>query len=231
MNTTGVFTDATTNNVSVERVGGTATVQQAVSLKATTDTGNVYITEASGDLAIDQVGSSNGGNVVLKAQGDISVGKQNASTYYQGLVFGGSITLVSETGDIGEGAARPLQLNSGITPVGTTIALDHKVNASAPGSIALRETSLEIGDTREGVDLFESVVAAELLEHVGRSGDRRRLDAEYEAGATSDCRIEAPPVSGLRQPRSDPERCAGEVRWRFQKLARGGDGSGGRRLR
>ncbi|HSW24080.1 MAG TPA: hypothetical protein VLJ62_15055, partial [Burkholderiaceae bacterium] len=70
-------------------------------LYAQTTTGNVYLHEQTGSIAIDQVLAQSGGDVVITSKGDIEVGMKTAAagataaTYYDGRVKGGTIALVA----------------------------------------------------------------------------------------------------------------------------------------
>jgi hypothetical protein len=64
-------------------------------LKATTNSGGVYLRERLGDLPIDQISAGGGGDVVISAPGSLSVGQNGATTYFDGRVQGGNITLVA----------------------------------------------------------------------------------------------------------------------------------------
>ena len=92
------------------------------SLYAETAGGGIYIEETVGDLPVDQILAGVGSDVSLSAGGTIKIGRAgseasgipgvNVGELFDGLVEGGAITLVSESGGVGE-ASRPLQLDSG----------------------------------------------------------------------------------------------------------------------
>ncbi len=60
--------------------------------------GGIIVTELSGDLPINAVASNSGDNVVLKSAGGITVAQATSTTWHSGLVRGGSVTLIAETG-------------------------------------------------------------------------------------------------------------------------------------
>jgi hypothetical protein len=70
----------------------------------------------SGDLPIHEVVATSGGTVTLRAAGAITVARQNASTFYEGLVEGGRIRLYADGGGIGQSTTRPLVIDSGVLP-------------------------------------------------------------------------------------------------------------------
>ncbi len=125
--------DATVNGVTVDS-DGTAANSLPSRLNAVTANGDIYINEQIGDIAIDQVIASRGGEVIINAPGDILVGKKDNGTFEEGLVKGGNVTLTTAGGDVGNGPARPLVLDSSTTdPLNPNQVLNTKVNIDAAG--------------------------------------------------------------------------------------------------
>jgi hypothetical protein len=83
------------------------------SLKVNSTSGNITITELAGTMHVDQITSGNGGDVTLSSNGAIQPAQQNSTTWYEGLVQGGNVTLFAEGGGIGASSTRPLILDSG----------------------------------------------------------------------------------------------------------------------
>jgi hypothetical protein len=110
------------------------------SLRAVTADGDIHIVAVSGDLPIHEVVATSGGTVTLRAAGAITVARQNASTFYEGLVKGGRIRLYADGGGIGQGTTRPLVVDSGVLPAGApTISVPLDVIVRATGDVYLRE--------------------------------------------------------------------------------------------
>ena len=104
-------------------------------LRATTVSGGVTITEASGDLLVDQISSANGGDITLVSPAAIRV----ATTAVEGLVSGGNITMTSK-GGIGNSVARPLVINTGVLPAGSgPNPAPRELFATALGNVYIKE--------------------------------------------------------------------------------------------
>ncbi|MEZ0274283.1 MAG: beta strand repeat-containing protein, partial [Roseimicrobium sp.] len=118
-----------------------AEVTARPSLKAVTTNGGIYLNETAGDLHVDQITATNGGTVVLKAEGAIKVAMQNSTTWYGGTVTGGKLNLTALAGGVGMDTTRPIVINSGVLPVGATATEVLDVTVSAKGNVFLRESS------------------------------------------------------------------------------------------
>jgi Ca2+-binding RTX toxin-like protein len=111
------------------------------SLSARTTSGDVSITELSGDLPIDQVVSVGGGNVTVSGPGAILV-----ATGFEGLVSGGALNLNAGSGAAQGGGTRgigtsgtPLILDSGAANGAQTGAASAIVNITAPDAVYVQE--------------------------------------------------------------------------------------------
>jgi hypothetical protein len=117
----------------------------AEGLVATSLTGDITISELSGDLHIDTVAALGGGDVELTAAGTISVARATVSTWHAGLVSGGSISLIAEGGGIGNGdgtTAPSLVVDSGVlAPGAMATTAQASVSATAAGDVYLTEQS------------------------------------------------------------------------------------------
>ena len=114
---------------------------QRPSLRAVTATGDVAINEITGDLPVDQISALGGGSVLVMAKGAITVGHQNSTTWYNGIVSGGRVTLTALGGGIGSSAVHPLKLDSAL---GSSSGMDVNglvnVTLNAQGDVYLMET-------------------------------------------------------------------------------------------
>jgi hypothetical protein len=113
-----------------------ALVTQKPALTATTTTGNVRLTEVSGDLPVSFVEAGPGNDVTLAAQGAITVAQNNNGSFTDGRIGknnrqGGIVRLDANGGSIGA-SGRPITLYSG------TFTRDY-VSAEAAGDIYLSE--------------------------------------------------------------------------------------------
>ncbi len=130
-------------NAQVTRSGGTPTLAPSVSLSATSSSGDIYLDQVTGDLAVNQIQAESGGNVSVTAQGSLRVGKANDGSWLPGLVSGGALTLTAQNGGVGESTTNPLQINSGVglvNPTGPEALLDN-VTVSAKTDVFLKETT------------------------------------------------------------------------------------------
>lgn len=106
-------------------------------VEARTETGDISLEEVTGDLTVDTVEAVDGGDVALSApDGAIEVGRTSGGGWYTGQVTGGSITLSADGGAIGNGASRPLQIDSNRVAG----SINETVTATAADDIHLRET-------------------------------------------------------------------------------------------
>ena len=110
-------------------------ISHRTSLSAGTGSGDIRISEMTGDLVVSHVKSDSGGDVSLVSQGGIYVGQSGEDSWYEGLVQGGAIHLTAQNGGIGS-ADHALVLDSGSTFAGA-------VSAFATGDVWLQE---KVGD-------------------------------------------------------------------------------------
>jgi hypothetical protein len=153
------------------------------SLLATTTNGQIHINETIGGLAVDRVIAGAGSDVNLTSQGAISVGKQTGSTFYEGLIQGGAITLSAGNGGIGT-EARPMVLNSGTL-------LKDKVNATGAGGVYLTEKSgdLRLEQVTATGDVVINVVAGDLIDANREEVRDERTFEELKAGVWTDLQL------------------------------------------
>ena len=154
-------------------------------LSAVTTGGLIQIEEISGDLRINQIRSGDSSDVTLTAQGGIFVGQVAANTFFEGLVAGGAISLLAESGGVGSDG-QAIVLDSGDL-------LKDKVNVAAAGSVFLTE---KFGDLRlekitANGDVRIEVVSGNLLDVNQESELDERTFEELKAGVWTDLQLTA----------------------------------------
>src|SRR5690606_38645811 len=104
---------------------------QVSGLLATTTSGPISIHEVAGSLAVDRIAAGGGNDVTLSSNGLIRVGQPSTTTYYEGLVAGGAITIDVDSAGLGA-SDKPIVLDSGTQ-------LRDVVDVTASGDVFLRE--------------------------------------------------------------------------------------------
>ncbi|MHC4618339.1 MAG: hypothetical protein ACYTEQ_11370 [Planctomycetota bacterium] len=160
------------------------------SLKATTTTGQVQITEIIGGLPVDQIVTGHdslgsGDDVIVVSQGGIFVAQTFGGGWYEGLVQGGTISLTANGGDIGT-SSRFVVLDSGAL-------LKDAVTASAQGNIYLKEKEnggdLRLEKIEATGNVYIEVVSGGILDANQEAERDERTYQELLDGVWSDLQL------------------------------------------
>jgi len=163
-------------------------------LYAVSESGDVVITEVSGDLYLNSV-TAKDGDVVLSADGGILVAQDTATTFHSGTISGASISLTAESGGIGNGItanAPYLIIDSGFNASASEAANPTtSVSVSATGDVYLQEADgdLRVDQIVTTGDVYIDVVNGDLLD---ANDYRIRDDRTYEelkAGVWADLQL------------------------------------------
>ena len=160
-------------------------------LDASTNRGNINITQVVGDLPIEEVIEEAGGTVTLTAEGGLTVAQSGASTWHEGLVQAGTVNLDAVTGGIGNSSARPLVLDSSNAGTSPTSLLKDEVVVSAVGDVFISEKDgdLRLNKLQTAGDVWLEVQNGDLLD-VNQDSDRDdRTYLELKNGLWQDLQL------------------------------------------
>ncbi|BCS96179.1 hypothetical protein DSLASN_18110 [Desulfoluna limicola] len=157
--------------------------------------GDIAIHELRGDLRVQSVEATGGGDVSLTADGAISVARATEHSWHAGVVAGGSIQLTAEGGGIGHGdgsTAPPLVINSGLLPAGAKATLvPGSVSATAAGDIYLQELDgdLWVDQIMTTGNVWIGVVNGDLLDANTMQERDERTYNELKEGVWADLQL------------------------------------------
>ncbi|MGB8167439.1 MAG: hypothetical protein WCF18_08100, partial [Chthoniobacteraceae bacterium] len=111
-------------------------------LKAVTANGTVALEEIAGDLPVNEITSTGGGEISVNVpHGAVTVAHTDSATWAAGKVSGGRIGITADGGGIGSDTSHPLALDSGVGAGTTAVTGALDVTLNAKGDVFIKESS------------------------------------------------------------------------------------------